>query len=371
MGSAGRKLFLDYVIISKGLLLMCLSFIALIGYAAFLTASSYWLAIASEIPSITSGMLVGVYTAMSFFSVTFIYLRSIFIAHLGLKASKAFFSGFTSAIFNAPMSFFESTPVGRILTQASSDLATLDFDIPFVIIYSVQFGIELITGVGIISSVTWQVLIVAILVAVVGNYIKVYYQATARELVRINGTTKAPVVNYATETLAVVVTVRAFMMVDRFFQTFLHLVDTDAALFLHASAAMEWLLARIEILQNLIFFTAASLYVFLPKGSIAPGLVGLSLSYALSLTKTLLYFTNWSVNLSKFIISVERIKQFMQIPQEPPKILEDKRPPSSWPSKGRIKFQALKVLEMCQLKDAISGLPYLLDSSVLGLFYNE
>lgn len=73
------------------------------------------------------------------------------------------------------------------------------------------------------------------------------------------------------------------------------------------------------------------------------GLVGLSLSYALSLTKTLLYYTKWSGELSNYIISVERIKQFMQIPQEPPKILEDTRPPSSWPSKGRIEFQALKV----------------------------
>ncbi|KAL2337975.1 hypothetical protein Fmac_012421 [Flemingia macrophylla] len=343
MGSAGWKLVLDYVMISKGLLLLCLSFLALIGYTACLTASSYWLVIASEIPSISSGMLVGVYTAMSFFSATCIYLRTIFIAHLGLKASKVFFSGFTSAIFNAPMSFFESTPIGRILTRASSDLATLDFDIPFAILFSVQCGIDLIIGVGIMSSITWQVLIVSILVAVLGNYMKVYNETSARELVRINGTTKAPVVNYVTETSAGVVTIRAFMMVDRFFQTFLHLVDTDAALFLHTSAAMEWLLARIEILQNFILFTAASLYVFLPKGSISPGLVGLSLSYALSLTRTLLYFTKWSGSLSNFIISVERIKQFMQIPQEPPKILEDKRPPSSWPSKGRIEFHALKV----------------------------
>jgi len=50
-----------------------------------------------------------------------------------------------------------------------------------------------------------------------------------------------------------------------------------------------------------------------------------------------------SCNFSNFIISVERIKQFMQMPQEPPKILEDERPPSSWPSNGRIEFKALKV----------------------------
>lgn len=43
------------------------------------------------------------------------------------------------------------------------------------------------------------------------------------------------------------------------------------------------------------------------------------------------------------MISVERIKQFMHIPEEPPAIIEDYRPPSSWPSKGRIELQELKV----------------------------
>lgn len=100
---------------------------------------------------------------------------------------------------------------------------------------------------------------------------KEYYQATARELVRINGTTKAPVVSYTTETSAGVVTVRAFKMVDRFFKNFLHIVDTDAALFLHTNAALEWLQYRVDILQNVILFTAACLFVFLPMGSIAPG----------------------------------------------------------------------------------------------------
>ena len=64
-------------------------------------------------------------------------------------------------------------------------------------------------------------------------------------------------------------------MVDRFFQTYLKLVDTDAALYLYTNAAMEWLLLRVEILQTLILFTAALLFVILPEGSIAPGIAKL------------------------------------------------------------------------------------------------
>lgn len=83
---------------------------------------------------------------------------------------------------------------------------------------------------------------------------KAYYLASARELIRINGTTKAPVMNYAAETSLGVVTIRAFKMGHRFFHNYLKLVDTDAILFFHSNATMEWLIIRTEALQNLTFF---------------------------------------------------------------------------------------------------------------------
>lgn len=73
------------------------------------------------------------------------------------------------------------------------------------------------------------------------------------------------------------------------------------------------------------------------------GLVGLSLSYALSLTGTIIFLARWYCNLTNYIVSVERIKQFMHIPEEPPAIVEGNRPPHSWPTKGRIELHSLKV----------------------------
>ena len=95
--------------------------------------------------------------------------------------------------------------------------------------------------------------------------------SSARELIRINGTTKAPVMNYAAETSLGVVTIRAFNMVDRFFKNYLKLVDIDAALFFLSNAAMEWLVLRIETLQNLTLFTAAFFLLLLPKNQVTPG----------------------------------------------------------------------------------------------------
>ncbi|KAK2406341.1 ABC transporter C family member [Trifolium repens] len=343
IGNVGWKPFRDYINYSKGTFMLCFMILAQSAFLGFQTASTFWLAIAIEIPKVTNVTLIGVYALISFASAAFVYVRSYLCALLGLKASTAFFSSFTKAIFNAPMLFFDSTPVGRILTRASSDLSILDFDIPYSITFVISVAIEILVIICIMVSVTWQVLIVAVPAMVASICVQQYYQATASELIRINGTTKAPVMNFAAETSLGVVTVRAFNMVDRFFRNYLKLVDTDASLFFHSNVTMEWVVLRIEALQNLTVITAALLLILLPQGYVSPGLVGLSLSYAFTLTGAQIFWTRWFSNLSNYIISVERIKQFIHIPVEPPAIVDGNRPPSSWPSKGKIDLQGLEI----------------------------
>ncbi|PQM33368.1 ABC transporter C family member 8 [Prunus yedoensis var. nudiflora] len=148
IGDVGWKPFWDYIFLSKGTLLLCLGIITQSGFVGLQAAATYWLALGIQIPKVTNGVLIGVYTAISTLSAVFVYLRSVFAAHMGLKASRAFYSGFTDAIFKAPMLFFDSTPVGRILIRASSDLSILDFDIPFSIIFVVSAGVELLATIG-------------------------------------------------------------------------------------------------------------------------------------------------------------------------------------------------------------------------------
>ncbi|KAF9613378.1 hypothetical protein IFM89_007456 [Coptis chinensis] len=342
-GGFGWKPFFDYLIVSKGLLLLSLCMLTQSAFIALQVASTYWLALANQVPHISVGSLIGVYTGISALSALIVSLRSYFAALLGLKASKAFFSLFTNSVFRAPMLFFDSTPVGRILTRASSDLCVLDFDIPFSIVFVLATFIEMLSTIGIMASVTWPVLIVSILAMLAVSHVQGYYLASARELIRINGTTKAPVVNYVAETSLGVATIRAFSMMSSFFHNYIKLIDSDASLFFHSNAAMEWLLIRVEALQNLTLFTASFLLILLPHGTISPGLVGLSLSSALTLTDDQVFFTRWYCNLANYIISVERIKQFMNIPPEPPIIVDDKRPPASWPPQGTIELQNLKI----------------------------
>ncbi|GMQ08403.1 hypothetical protein CsSME_00052143 [Camellia sinensis var. sinensis] len=127
---------------------------------------------------------------------------------------------------------------------------------------------------------------------------------------QIDGTTKASVMNYASETSLGVVTIRAFNMADdKFFENYLKLTDTDAKLFFYSNATLEWSILRVETLQNITLFTAAFLLVLIPKGYVAPGLLGLSFSNALALTVTQVFMTRWHSSFCNYIISMVILRQ--------------------------------------------------------------
>lgn len=117
IGDLGWEPYKDYLYVSKGSFFLTLVICAQSSFVILQCLSTYWLAIGVQISNISSAILVGVYAALSIISCSFTYFRSYFAAHLGLRASRAFFTGLMDSVFKAPMLFFDSTPVGRILTR--------------------------------------------------------------------------------------------------------------------------------------------------------------------------------------------------------------------------------------------------------------
>lgn len=69
----------------------------------------------------------------------------------------------------------------------------------------------------------------------------------------------------------------------------------------------------------------------------------MALSYGLSLNMSLVFSINNQCMLSNYVISVERLDQYMHIQSEAPEVVEESRPPAMWPSEGRVEIQDLQV----------------------------
>ena len=72
----------------------------------------------------------------------------------------------------------------------------------------------------------------------------------------------------------------------------------------------------------------------------------MALSYGLSLNVSLVFSIQNQCNLANHIISVERLNQYMHLSSEAPEIIEENRPPTNWPSVGKVEIIDLKVLYM-------------------------
>ena len=73
------------------------------------------------------------------------------------------------------------------------------------------------------------------------------------------------------------------------------------------------------------------------------GFIGMALSYGLSLNMMLVRSIQKQCGLANDIISVERLNQYMHIPNEAPEVIEGNRPPTNWPAVGKVEIQDLQV----------------------------
>lgn len=347
-GRVSMKIYLSYMAAAYKGLLIPLIILAQALFQVLQIASNWWMAWANPqteggLPKTSPMVLLSVFMALAFGSSCFIFVRAVLVATFGLEAAQKLFVKMLRSVFRAPMSFFDSTPAGRILNRVSIDQSVVDLDIPFRLGGFASTTIQLLGIVGVMTKVTWQVLLLVIPMAIACLWMQKYYMASSRELVRIVSIQKSPVIHLFGESIAGAATIRGFGQEKRFMKRNLYLLDCFGRPFFYSLAAIEWLCLRMELLSTFVFAFCMILLVSFPHGSIDPSMAGLAVTYGLNLNARL---SRWILSFCKLenkIISIERIHQYSQIPGEAPPIIENSRPPSSWPENGTIELIDLKV----------------------------
>ncbi|KAJ0045919.1 hypothetical protein Pint_03928 [Pistacia integerrima] len=311
--------------------------------------SNYWMAWATPVsedakPPVGGSTLIIVYVALAIGSSFCILGRATLLVTAGYKTASILFNKMHLCIFRAPMSFFDATPSGRIINRASTDQSALDLNIPFQVGAFAFSMIQLLGIIIVMSQVAWQVFLVFIPVITTSIWYQQYYLPSARELSRLIGVCKAPVIQHFAETISGSTTIRSFDQELRFKDTNMKLMDGYSRPKFHSAAAMEWLCFRLDMLSSITFAFSLIFLISIPQGVIDPALAGLAVTYGLNLNM-LQAWVIWNLcNLENKIISVERILQYTCIPSEPPLVIEESRPDRSWPSHGEVHIHDLQVI---------------------------
>lgn len=248
--------------------------------------------------------------------------------------------GLASAVIRAPMWFFETTPIGRVLNRFSNDINKVDEVLGRVFQSFLQNVIKVFFTIVVISFSTWQIILVIIPVGVLYYYYQQYYLRTSRELKRLESITRSPIYAHFQETLNGITTIRGFGHERRFTKLNEAKVDNNLGAYHPTVNSNRWLATRLDFLGALVIFSAAALPMFgLKNGTLTAGLVGLSVSYALQITGSLNWTVRMTVEVETNIVSVERIEEYTNLKSEAPEIIETNRIPNNWPTSGAIDFK--------------------------------
>uniref|UniRef100_A0A665V7Q3 ATP-binding cassette sub-family C member 5 n=1 Tax=Echeneis naucrates TaxID=173247 RepID=A0A665V7Q3_ECHNA len=263
------------------------------------------------------------------FMVLFAIIKCFIYTHITLNSSCNLHNTMLKKIIDSPMSFFDTTPAGRILNRFAKDQEELDTVLPLHMDTFVQFALIILFTV-LIISVVFPVMLVASEHDTICALVK-----------RMENISRSPCISLTTSTLQGLSTIHAYKIKDSHIES-LNDINSNHYLLFHSGT--RWLSFFLDFMAvNVTLFV--SLFVVLSSNDIiSPSLKGLAMSYTIQVTGMLQYVVRQWTELEARFSSVERILEYIEICKpEAPRHIKEAQIPEDWPKSGAITFQDYKM----------------------------
>ncbi|CCK70379.1 bile acid-transporting ATPase YBT1 KNAG_0E01120 [Huiozyma naganishii CBS 8797] len=277
----------------------------------------------------------------------------------GINASRKIFAMLLNKVIHSKLRFFDTTPIGRIMNRFSKDIESVDQELTPYLTGAFYSFVECFSTIILISWITPQFFVVAILISIMYYLVGYFYMAGSRELKRLDSITKSPIYQHFSETLVGVTTIRAFGDEMRFLKENLFKIDENNKPFFYLWVANRWLSFRIDMIGSFVVF-GAGVFILADIKNIDSGMAGISLTYAISFTEGALWLVRFYSEVEMNMNSVERIKEYMSVEQEPYDIKDEivRTPPTVWPDEGKIEVNDLSLRYAANLPRVIKNVSF-------------
>ncbi|KAL6461685.1 hypothetical protein MHYP_G00298300 [Metynnis hypsauchen] len=351
-GSVTLRTYHRYCMAAGGyflLLFVILIFILLVGSTAFSNWwLSYWLDEGSG-NSTSSGNIsdnpdLGFYQMI--YGVTVIAMLVLSVAKgytftkVTLHASSKLHDTMFKRILASPMSFFDTTPTGRMVNRFSKDQDEIDAVLPFNMENFLQFCLMVTYTILTVCIVFPYLLIAVAVLGVIFTVILYIFQRSIREMKRMENVSRSPWISLTTSVIQGLSTIHAYNKRAQYIQQFKVISDHNSNHFLMFNCGTRWLSFWLDFLSATVALLVALLVVLTPNDAINPAIKGLALSYTIQLTGMLQYVVRLSTEVEAKFTSVERLQEYITgCVSEAPRKVKDVSIPSGWPQEGAITFK--------------------------------
>uniref|UniRef100_A0A4W6G3V9 ATP binding cassette subfamily C member 12 n=1 Tax=Lates calcarifer TaxID=8187 RepID=A0A4W6G3V9_LATCA len=275
-----------------------------------------------------------IYGVMVVVTVILAIIKCFFYTHVTLHASCKLHNTMFKRIVDSPMSFFDTTPTGRILNRFAKDQEEVDTVLPLHMDPFMQFSLMVTFTIIIISSVFPPMLIAVIVMGAL----------SIRQMKKMENISRSPCISLTTSMLQGLSTIHAYNIRDSHIKLFKYLNDINSNHYLLFHSGTRWLSFWLDFMAATMTLLVALFVVLSSNDFISPALKGLAMSYTIQLTGMLQYVVRQATEVEARFNSVERLLEYItSCKPEAPRHIKEAKIPEDWPKSGAITFQDYKM----------------------------
>lgn len=264
----------------------------------------------------------------------------IFWVHLGIRGGRVVHERMAVRLMKAPMSFFERTPVGRIMNRFSNDINKVDDALPRSFNGFMAMALKTAMTFVVVGVAIPSFLVVAFGLTFVYGYYQKYYISVQRELKRLVSLSISPIFAHFQESLTGVESIRAYHQEERFSYINKANVDFNMKSLFMLRSINRWLSVRLQFIGSIVIWTSSSMLIYSTTGSnpVGAGMAGFVMSYALQVTSSMRMMVRMSAEVEANIVSVERCFEYCELPMEEDEHAKCLQLPVGWPNRGEVEL---------------------------------
>ncbi|EKM53211.1 uncharacterized protein PHACADRAFT_259405 [Phanerochaete carnosa HHB-10118-sp] len=338
-GSVAGKVYARYFRFAGGLIQVPILLLLLAGYQGASVANNLFLGFwtAQSIHGFRSGDYMGTYAALGISIAVFSFALSFHISLTSLSAGLRMFRASLWAVLHSAIAFFDTTPMGRVMSRLSKDQDTVDTEISM-IAFQLLSTASNVAGTVALVFYTFPLLGIIFVPLFIFYYATaIFYRRTSVETKRLDSLMRSALYSSYSETLTGLSTVRAYREQPRFIHTAEQGLNMENQAYYMTIAIQRWLSVRLDFLGNILILGIA-LFAAGFRKSVNPSKIGVVLSYTLSITQTFSDLVSTYAQNEQNFNAVERILHYTELPSEGATTTPND-PPASWPEQGKIEFK--------------------------------
>ena len=296
------------------------------------------------------------YSTILFIGIVIQFIKEMLVAFSNFKSTKYLHEKMIFSLIHAPINlFFDVVPIGQILNRLIHDL-DLSQEIIWMFNKILKSLIGLFTSIYICFMENRESIYASPIIALLAYLLLKYFITAGRDLNRLNGISRSPVISLFSETILGITTIRTFKKENPSKKKFYEKLNDHFGVMLYKYGTDNWFCMSLDLISHfyLGFVLGGAIFNI---DSFDAKTVGIMLDYSSDFSEELLEVFEQGTHVEKSLISLERCDAYTKIQSEnyeDEKIeknkiysLEDK----SWPNEGKVIYEnySMKYRPNCDL----------------------